>query len=142
MTWKRSILLGALLTVLVAAFGVSPVFGGHNPNHGKGKGGVLTSTLNVSAVAVTEPDGHAHLHILVTHDEAGPVESAKVKVVVTDVSDGRVVAKLRGKTDRAGVAHFEANGPPPPGTYSIDATATKDEASGGCTGCVVITVER
>ena len=145
MSWKRSILFGVLLTVLVATFSASPVFGGHNPNHGKGKGGVLTGTLNVTAAIAPEPDGRPHLHILVTHDDVGPVKAAKVVGTVTDVLDGRVVADLRGTTDRDGVAHFEnkrkATGSPPPGTYSIDATATKDEASGGCTGCVVVTVE-
>ena len=130
MNRKRWALITVLLAVLVLVFSAAPVSAGHKANHGKGQGGGLTATLIVKANFV--PDDHPHLHILVTHEDVGPVKAAKVVVTITR-PDGSV-GELRNKTDPKGVAHFERGNFPPPGEYIIHASAKKDEASGSCTG--------
>ena len=67
-------------------------------------------------------------------------------MVLTITKDGNIVGEFQKTTDKDGLAQFEktrGNNPnfPPPGTYTIDATATKDEASGECIGCLVVQVE-
>ena len=133
-------MIAVTLTVLAFAFSTSPVLGEHNPNHAKGKGGGLTGTLVVTVTLI--PDNNAHLHATVTQYDVG-VKGAEVVLTITAVPladpDNTRVFERENKTDPNGVAHFEKTGkkPPRPGTYTIDATATKDQARGECTGCLV-----
>ena len=63
-------------------------------------------------------------------------------VPVADPDNSRVF-ELENKTDPNGVDHFEKTGKKPPrqGTYTIDAAATKLQAIGVCTGCLVFVLD-
>ena len=95
------------------------------------------------------PDDNAHLHAIVTNDtkDGDGVKGAEVVLTITVVSlDGdSKVFELHGTTDRNGVAHFEKkrNRPLRPGTYSVEATATKDGVTGACDPlvCLIFSVQ-
>ena len=138
-------LAAAILSVwFLGPFGTAladkPVDGKHN--HGGGDGDPTGATLNVTFCLVSDTScvsttTELHFHVTVTHADV-PVKGAKVVVTVTDESDLSWV--LRQKTGSDGVAHFEKKnpGPPEPGTYILSIEATKDEASGSCSGLRIL----
>ena len=138
---EKLVLIGLLLLALASNPAVALAKHGGPPPHGGGGG--LTGTLVVEVTFVT--DDRLHLHAKVTRDDMG-VKGAEVVLTITvvplaDPNDSREI-QLKSKTEPDGVAHFvkKRNRPPRPGTYTVDATATKDLAGGECTGCLVFDV--
>ena len=146
----------AALAVLLIAFSVLLMSGTARADHkgtSHGRGGGLTDDLIVTACMVSGADcvsvgetADPHIHVTVNHAVVGPVKGAKVVLTITHTQDNNIVEifHLKRTSNSDGVAHFEKKGnsdSEDPGTYTIDATATKDEASGECIGCLVVQVE-
>jgi len=103
-------------------------------------GGPLGGTLSVSVTIVDEPAGgynpgdRVHIDVLVTHPVVGNVAGAAVQVTVNK-PDG-TTAQGNSTTGSGGVAHFSYRTHKkfqPLGPHTVDASATKDLASGICT---------
>ena len=136
---KKILLALASAFLAVGLLGPLGIALANKPPHRHGEDGLISNLdVSIAVIAVDNP----HIDVTVTNAVIESVERAIVVLTITDVSDGSVFA-LKRKTDSDGVAHFEKKGnsgsEEEAATFIIDATATKDDASG--TDCLVVSLD-